>query len=127
MRGFRGEMKMVQCGSGVAGVLGHELDQRSGPGLRASPNAVPPPVSLEGLDDHGPGNLESSVSLAKMAFVFLGICQAGTHEIAGTASNENPRYRLGIIVQRLEGLLLGGRGQVRMGAMRDHGPDFAQG
>jgi hypothetical protein len=58
------------------------------------------PVALERRDDFIPGGSETPVALAEVAFIFPSVGQARTHEITGTAPDQQPRDRLRVRVNR---------------------------
>jgi hypothetical protein len=57
-------------------------------------------MSLECLNGCVSGNSEAPVALPEVALVLALIDQTGTHEITGTAPDQQPRDRLRVTVNR---------------------------
>jgi hypothetical protein len=83
-------------------------------------------MAFERRDHGGPGDPQVAVALAEMPLICPLIGQSLAHEAAGAAAGQNARDGLRVRVDRLEGLLIGERGEVGGKPRRQHGAHLAQ-
>jgi hypothetical protein len=62
-------MQVVQRGSGIARVFGHEFRQGIWPASRRGAHAGAAPVPLDTLDDRRAGDLEAAVPLPEVTLI----------------------------------------------------------
>jgi hypothetical protein len=127
VRAIGREVKVIECRAGVTGVFSDELRQRPRPAFRGRAQAGSAAVPLECRNHESSRDAELPVALPKVPFVLPDIDVARTHEIAGTASYQEPCYRLRFGMQRSQRLLVNEPGEISHGSMGQHGPDLAQG